>query len=385
MFDRFRFVRGRSGSGPRVLPALLVGMMVWVFGTEAMAGRREASISWDRCLDQKAEFYASEEAIRIAENVLLYQRLTGGWPKNTDMASILTVAEKTDLRNRKDRRDSTIDNGATYTQLRYLAKVYSATEQERFAEAFNEGLDYLFEAQYDNGGWPQFYPFRSAESYSNHITYNDNAMIGVLRLLRDVARPGADYLFVDTGRREKARRAVDKGIECILRTQIVVDGIKTAWCAQHDEETLEPAPARSYEKVSISGSESVGVVRFLMDIDKPNSHLINAIQSAVAWFDRVKIMGIKTQRVPDDSEKGYDVVVVEDPEAGPIWARFYEIGTNKPIFCGRDGVIKYSLAEIEQERRTGYSWYGTGPQNLLTKHYPAWQRKWVPNLNVLKD
>ena len=69
-------------------------------------------------------------------------------------------------------------------------------------------------------------------------------------------------------------------------------------------------------------------------------------------------------------------MVVADPTAPPIWARFYEIGTNRPFFCGRDGVKKYSLAEIEHERRIGYAWYTNAPAYLLDKEYPLWRSKY---------
>jgi len=357
------------------------------FGFLCIVGVSNASgaIAWKECLRQRGEFYASDEAVRIADNVLLYQRSSGGWPKNTDMAVILGDRERSRLRSEKNNRDSTIDNGATYTQMRYLARVYCACGKDRFRDAFSTGLDYLLEAQYENGGWPQFYPLRSQGSYYNHITFNDNAMIGVMSLLRDIVEQKADYRFVDEDRRNRSLRAVQRGIECILKTQVVVDGIKTAWCAQCDEKTLKPAEARSYEKISISGSESVGIVRFLMGIEDPDSRVIDAVQSAVAWFNRVRIEGIAIVSKRDNSEKGYDKVVVNDASAPAVWARFYQIGTNRPIFCGRDGVIKYRLSEIEQERRTGYSWYGTSPNDLLTRDYPAWQKKWAPNKNVLAD
>ena len=68
--------------------------------------------------------------------------------------------------------------------------------------------------------------------------------------------------------------------------------------------------------------------------------------------------------------------MVADPSAPPLWARFYELGTNRPMFCGRDGVKRYSLAEIEYERRNGYSWYTDSPAELLQKDYPAWRSRW---------
>jgi PelA/Pel-15E family pectate lyase len=161
----------------------------------------------------------------------------------------------------------------------------------------------------------------------------------------------------------------------ILKTQVVVNGKKTAWCAQHDEITLAPAPARTYELVSLSGYESVGIVRFLMSIDNPSPEIKDAIRSAIRWFEAVEIKGIKVVEKPDPKQaRGYDRIVVKDKSAPPLWARFYAIGTNKPIFSGRDGVIKDTLAEIEAERRNGYSWYNDAPSKLLATDYPRWQK-----------
>jgi PelA/Pel-15E family pectate lyase len=228
-------------------------------------------------------------------------------------------------------------------------------------------LDYLFKAQYPNGGWPQFYPDLSG--YYKHITFNDDAMIGVMKLLRDVAAGKPNYVFVDEARRANAARAVEKGIECILKTQVIVNGKRTVWCAQHDEVTLAPAPARKFEVTSLSGGESVGIVRFLMSIKNPSPAVVEAVEAAVAWFEQTQLRGIKW------IDNGSDRVVVKDSTAGPIWARFYEMGTNRPVFVGRDGVVKYDVAQIEHERRTGYNWYVDEPAKLLQKDYPAWRRK----------
>ena len=347
-------------------------------------GRDNAAggISWRRCLSQSAEFYATDEAVRIADNVLLYRRDTGGWSKNVEMARVLSEQDKAMLREAKGRNDSTFDNGATHTQIRYLAKVYYSTGLKRVRQATLSAIDYLLEAQYDNGGWPQSYPSRG---YSRYITFNDGAMIGVMSVLRDIAGKKPEYAFVDEICRQKARDAVQKGIECILKCQIVVDDKETAWCAQHDEKTLVPRKARSYELASISGSESVGIVRFLMGIDEPGPEIIEAVRNAVGWFREAGLEGIRQVRKKDKSKPGgRDTIVVSDASAPVIWARFYEIGTNKPIFCSRDGIPKATLAEISHERRTGYSWLGYYATSLLAKDYPAWQKKWVPEINVTR-
>src|SRR5262245_586939 len=344
-----------------------------VFSLHSIISGQNA-ITWSQCLNQPPAWYGSDEAIRIADNLLLDQRETGGWPKNIDMAALLDEKEKSEVSGKKKQNDSTIDNSATYTQLAFLALVYQSTRHLRFKESFLKGLDYLFNSQYENGGWPQVYP--PPRSYHRHITFNDDAMIGVMNLLREISRKQPAYSFVDGDRRRRAERALEKGIDCILKCQIKVGGKLTVWCAQHDETTFEPAPARSYEKVSLSGLESVGIVRFLMGIDNPGPQVTESIQSAIAWFKVAKLSGIKVIEHPDTSlPKSFDMVVIKDPKASALWARFYEIDTNRPIFSGRDGIIKYSLAEIEHERRIGYHWYTTAPLELLEKDYPAWQKK----------
>ena len=313
------------------------------------ANEAVGTIAWADAQNKPDEWYASAEALRISDNLVLYQRSSGGWPKNIDMAKPLSESGRASLLRDQKETDSTLDNSATFTQLSFLARVVTAQHLERHRESFLKGLDYVLKAQYPNGGWPQFYPDLSG--YYKHITYNDDAMIGVMKLLRDVADAKPVYAFVDEARRGRAASAVEKGIECILKTQVVVNGKRTVWCAQHDEVTLAPAAARTYEVVSLSGGESVGVVQFLMSIKNPSPEVVESIESAITWFEQSQLKG-------------------------PIWARFYEIGTNRPIFVGRDGVVKYSIAEIEQERRTGYNWYVDSPAKLLQKDYPAWREKY---------
>lgn len=332
-------------------------------------------LNWREVQNNAAEWYATEEAIEIADNVLLYQHKNGGWLKNINMARHLSEKEKEELEEDKSRTiETTIDNGATHTQLRYLAKVYEATGKDKYREAFLRGVDYLLEAQYDNGGWPQFYPVK--KGYYEHITFNDGAMMGVMNLLRDIAVKRPNYSFVDKGRVQKAQKAIDEGLEVILQSQVKVDGELTIWCAQHDKETLEPAKARAYELPTLSGSESVGIVRYLMKLDKPSERVKKAIRSAVNWFEEHKVMGLKVKWIDDpDAPEGVDRITVADPSGGPLWGRFNEIETGLPIFVGRDGKIKYSLNEIERERRVNYNYIDNYAEHLLNEEYPEWELK----------
>jgi len=340
----------------------------------ALRGHFHELVSWKDAVNQQAPWFSSDEAKRIADNLLLYQHEAGGWEKNIDMALPLGSKHRAEVEKQKKSGHPGIDNGATYTQMQFLAKVFTATREERFAAAFRRAYNYLLEAQYANGGWPQFYPLR--KGYYTHITYNDDAMGEVLRMLNAIATRKPEYAFLDDAERARAKRAFEKGIECILRTQVIVNGKLTVWCAQHDENTLAPAKARSYELPSLSGSESVGLVRVLMQVEQPSAEIIRAVDAAVAWFKESKINGIRLERkAAPGTPKGYDLTVVADAAAPPQWARFYEIGTNRPMFCGRDGVVKWQMSEIEYERRNGYRWYVDSPRRLLDVDYPRWRAK----------
>lgn len=323
------------------------------------------TVPWSDINSQPASWYGTQAAADVAANIIYYQNTDGGWPKNVDMTSRAAA-----------RASSTIDNGATTLQLAVLAKIYNALQNGAHLVAFDKGLDYLFTSQYENGGWPQV---PGATDYKRHITFNDGAMTRVITLMDSIAKQVAPYAFVDDARVASAAVAEEKGIDCILKCQFVRNGTKTGWCAQHDELTLEPADARAYELASLSGQEGAGVLTFLMSIDDPSPEVVEAVQAAVRWFVSVQITGISVQKVTTPEE---DVIVVDDPTAAPTWARFYQLEDDVPFFCGRDGVRKYSLAEIELERRTGYSWYGTAPAKALAL-YPAWQKTHSPDDDAL--
>lgn len=88
----------------------------------------------------------------------------------------------------------------------------------------------------------------------------------------------------------------------------------------------------------------------------------------LAGYEDSKIRGIRLEK------RHGDTIVVPDPAAPPLWARFYEIDTNRPFFCGRDGVKKFDLSEIQAERRNGYAWYGTWGDRVADS-YARWKQR----------
>ncbi|MCF6130100.1 pectate lyase [Flavobacterium sp. AS60] len=330
---------------------------------------------WNKFIVSKDDnWYATEEAQKVAENVLLYQRDFGGWPKNTQMQNQLSQAEKKQLLELKsDPNGCTIDNGATVQEMLFLSKINKQQPNEKYKNAFFRGLMYLISAQYANGGFPQFFPLK--KGYAKHITYNDDAMVNVLKLFKEIKDNSNYYSIVPPAEIvSMAQTAFDKGIDCILKTQYKQKGVLTSWCAQHDEVTLLPADARAFELASLSGKESAKITLLLMSIENPSKEIVDAVEAAVLWFEKTKITGIKIENVPTGDGDKTDRTVVESPDAEPLWARFMELDNNKPFFCDRDGVKKATLAEIGYERRNGYGWYASEPREVLKK-YQDWKSK----------
>jgi PelA/Pel-15E family pectate lyase len=328
-------------------------------------------LSWHaNLLKKEPQWFVSGEARAAADRVMTYQSEFGAWPKNVNLLAEISPREMEDLQNSSNANP--LDNNATTFPMQFLARVAHATGDARYATSFLRGLDYLLDAQYENGGWPQYFPHR--KGYYSHITFNDNAMMNVMFLLRDVASGIEPYSFVDDERIAKSGAAVNRGIGCILNTQIRQNGNLTGWAAQYDEVTLEPAWARAYEPPSLSGNETVAVVRFLMEIEHPTDEDIAAIEGAVAWLEKVAVHGFSYQHFIDDSGRE-DSRIVAEPDAGRLWARFYEFISNRPLFLGRDSVFRYSLDEVEQERRGQYGYYGDWAEKLLSREYPRWRAK----------
>ena len=192
---------------------LFIGALFFCVVSTVPSASAQRKNHWLRQTDEA--FFATEQALRIGEQVLAFQRCTGGWPKNIDMAAPLTDADLQGVLAEKSRRDdSTTDNGATTMQLSFLARLYRVTGDMRFRDAFRQGVEYLLSGQYASGGWPQFWP--EMRDYQIHITYNDDAMVNTMTLLRDVADGNTPY---DSGDLIDKRCA---NASCALSTRVSI-------------------------------------------------------------------------------------------------------------------------------------------------------------------
>jgi PelA/Pel-15E family pectate lyase len=313
--------------------------------------------------------YKAGEVRKIADNILLFQKTSGGWPKNYDMLAILDHEQRRAVLDAKSGSDATFDNGATHSHVDFLARAFTLTRDPSYKTSCLKGIDFILAAQYANGGWPQSFPDLSG--YRKYITFNDGVMIGVMKVLRGVVQNSQHYAFIDEARRSRVLAAYNRGLECILGCQVVEKGIPRAWCQQHDAVDLSPRPARAFEPAALCSRESAEIVLFLMSLDSASDRVRDAVRAAVAWFEHSQITGIRVREIQAPTAHfqyhtvSFDRIVEAAPGAPRIWARFYELGTGKPLFCNRDSKPVYSLAEVDRERRTGYQWYTYAPEEAL--------------------
>jgi PelA/Pel-15E family pectate lyase len=342
-------------------------------------------------MHESPEFYKSDDAKRTGDIILSFQIPSGGWSKNLAFDAprakgqlyatgnlAPTAAQAGDFDIPKDEHwhyIGTLDNDATNTELHFLAKLSAASpghDGDKYRASALKGFEYLLRSQYPNGGWPQVWPLEGG--YHDEVTFNDNAEIESVETLTDVAGGAKvddeDYSFVPAAMRARAKTAVAKALECILKAQVKVSGQLTVWAQQYDPLTLEPASARNYEMPSLSSGESGDAMEYLMSLLNPSPAVVHSVDAAASWFEAQKIMGYTWSG--GRGTPGGRSLKKEDG-AGPLWSRYYSLTTGKPIFGDRDRTIHDDVMEISLERRNGYSWYSDGEKKVL-EQYTDWKR-----------
>ncbi|WP_254051184.1 pectate lyase [Stenotrophomonas sp. ESTM1D_MKCIP4_1] len=316
---------------------------------------------------------------QIADNLLLLQRHSGGWPVNQDPLRILDAAAREAARKAQDEPGGSFDNRTTYTQVDYLAEAFTRSRDMRYRDAALRGLDFILDQQIAPcGGWPHSVPART--DYHDRITFADDVTSGVLATLRQV-QVAPRFAFVDAARRARVATAVQRGDACLLRLQVRQQGQPTIWAGQYDATTLQPAPGRRFELAALVTDESVDVVRYLMSIPDPSPQTVQAIEGALAWFQANALHGLRLQTFGAPAEQfahhrsTVDRRLLADPSAPLLWGRFHDLADNSVVLANRQGERLQSYDQVGRERRTGYHWYGTWPQALLDRDAPAWRAR----------
>jgi PelA/Pel-15E family pectate lyase len=316
-------------------------------------------------------YYGRAEAKQLADTLLSFQTPTGGWSKHTDYGK---GPRRTGIQwtsqnepGQKAHYVATFDNHATTEELYFLAAVGNATKREDCKVAFIKGLNFILAAQFPNGGWPQVYPLEGA--YHDDITFNDDAMTRILELLHAIKQNEPYYAFLSESQRRQAVVALEAGLRCVLQTQIIQDGKKTAWCAQYDALTLQPAAARTMEPATLSGLESAHLLHFQMTITNPAPEIVAAIEGGLSWLERTKVSGLTKTKLEGKT------VYASNPDSTEVyWSRFYNLTNNQPVFPGRDGIVYSTYAEMAARNQIGYDYMTTLPGSILNNGQKKWRK-----------
>lgn len=322
-------------------------------------------------LNRDAAWYAGPQALRVADNIVSFQTPAGAWGKNVDRDGPTRERGQAYVLGEDVTYVGTIDNDATTTELRFLARVQAALPVDAgraYRDAFAKGIRYLLDAQYPNGGFPQIYPIEG--SYHDAITLNDDAMLNAVSVLADAASRRGDFAFVPADLAAAAGAAANRAIHLLLAMQIKVDGQPTGWAQQYDVLNLMPAGARNFEPIALSSGETANLLMFLMGLPDPPPDVTRAVHAGAAWLARVKLRDVEWKAPSAESGR----LLLPSPGAGPLWSRYYDIATMRPIFGDRDRSIHDDISEISKERRNGYSWFGNGPAKTLAR-YQTWAQR----------
>jgi PelA/Pel-15E family pectate lyase len=338
-------------------------------------------------LNREPAWYATPEGRHVADVIVSFQTPAGGWSKNQDRTGAPRLPGQAYAADNNSRYLSendfdaphdpswsyvgTLDNNATITELRFLAKVAGqapgATGQA-YRDSFLRGVRYLLAAQFPNGGWPQVWPLQGG--YHDAVTFNDNAVSEAADLLTEVSEAKADFAFVPASLRKQAGAAARRGRAVIVAAQIRVNGALTLWGQQADALTLEPVAGRNFEPPALSTGESADLLLYLMSLPDPSPAEIAAVRAGVAWLKGAAIRDKDWTGGKADPEGRR---LVDKPGAGPLWSRYYSRTNGKPVFGERDKTLRDDVNELSRERRNGYSWFSAGPQKAIDA-YDAWSK-----------
>ena len=257
-------------------------------------------------------------AARDAGRALVWgQREAGGWDHRADVSHL--TPEATVPRRRKG--PCTLDDNITQGATDFLMDLDRTLDEPWLDDGVRRALGFLLESQFPNGAWPQWYPLRGG--YHDYWTFNDGAINDCIRVLLAAHRQYGRPEFLAAARR---------GGEFVVASRLPPP--QAGWAQQYDHR-LRPAWARAFEPPAVCSAVTARNIRTLVDLAvyTRDARFLEPIPAALAWLDR--------SRLPDGR-----------------WARFYELGTNRPIYGDRDGKVHYTLEELSEERRTGYSWQG---------------------------
>ncbi|KAI9010238.1 pectic acid lyase-domain-containing protein [Hyaloraphidium curvatum] len=330
--------------------------------------------AWEMVPQRPWDWFSSPHALDLAKSVVSYEREGGGWPAGVDFSGHASTASE-HVRARVANLPASIAEGSTVAVLQFFARVIAAqpVAEGVLRDAFHRGVQVLVRAQDASGGWPATYP--PDRGNEGTISWRGDGGARAAHFLRSVGLGESPYRFVDVEVRSLATEAFRKALAAIRASQISGKGNLTAWCGAYEASTMLPAPVDG-EPAALSARDSAGLLKLLLSIPDPDEDLISAIESAVAWFKSVAILGMRLE-----SEIGrdgaMDVKLAPVAFAPPLWARLYDLQTHHPVFVDEKGALRTSYGDLSLKVKARGDWIGYWPNAIVDIDYPRWADRLV--------
>lgn len=316
----------------------------------------------------RGNYFLTDQAIQTAENVLLYQLPDGGWPKGIYYPTTLNATEIANISGKKSQLTSSIAGRSTLAEIHFLSNMYQSSARRKYKKAAEDGINFLIQSQFDNGGWPlQIGELRPV------ISLSDNSFIDVMTQIWRISEGRVPYDYVSVELRKKCAEAFSNGINFILRTQCYQNEKPGIWFSCYDAQTLQPIAGSGQEMLALNTQISDNLTSLLMSLSNPPEHVTKAIEGAINWYKENKITGLTRQNYVNKQGKR-DFRFVEDKHAPDMWALYYDPATNRPVFCEEDGSVISSFDELTYDARKSMSWYNNDGGKLIRTY-----QKWVEN------
>jgi len=264
------------------------------------------------------------------------QRKQGGWGHRVDVAHLTPDAASPDRKS----GHCTFDDDITQGAIKFLMQLDGELDEPWLNDSVRLALQFVMEAQFDSGGWPQWYPLRGG--YHDYYTYNDNSINDCILVLLEAHRRYGDPAYLECARR---------GGDFMIASQQPAP--QSGWAQQHSHD-LKPASARSFEPPGVCSAATARNIRTLVDVYlyTGDEKYLGAIPAAVDWLQR--------SRLPRDAVLEDEVGRRVDDQLS-CWARLYEVGTNRPVYGDRENPRKmiYDIRKVSKRERDSYGWQGT--------------------------
>jgi PelA/Pel-15E family pectate lyase len=277
------------------------------------------------CFHATRDPFYYQAALEVAEALIGAQHPSGGWNYLHDFAGVGSVRRWYDTIGKNGWRleefhhyygNATFDDAGTSEASQFLLRLYLERRSSRLRGPLERAIGFVLDSQYENGGWPQRFPFAAnggvhgRRDYTRDITFND-----------DVAGENIKFLLMvyQTLGDERALASIRRAMEVFLATQQPAP--QAGWGLQHDAQTLRPAAARSYEPEALTAHTTYNNIAQLLNFYEwtGEARFLQRAPEALAWLDSV--------RLPDDRA----------PMAGRHYPTFTEIGTNRARIVHRRG------------------------------------------------